>query len=163
MSNQFDDVSMDLAGRHTRRGALRLFGAVIAGAVAATFRLDKPDPAEASALACRRACQGLSGRDRIACLHQCTCEASGGEICAGTSICCPTGTRCHVTNATLPIGVNEKWFPPHLLGTLPIGINGTLPIGINGTLPIGINGDLISGRVTCVPTSNRILIAADRK
>src|SRR5688572_544891 len=96
MASNFDDISKGLASRASRRGALRLFGAAVVGAVAATFR---PGGASADgnlALKCNKACKRYSGQQRATCVRSCVCEGLGGEICGPSKICCPKGTRCGV-------------------------------------------------------------------
>ena len=97
MSNNFDDISKGLASRASRRGALRLFGAAVVGAVAATFR---PGGANAGNLAshCYKVCKRFSGQDRATCMRRCVCEGLGRELCGTSQICCPPGTRCQAIN-----------------------------------------------------------------
>jgi hypothetical protein len=99
MANKFDDFSRRLASTHTRRGALKLVGASLAGAAFAAFR---PKSSEATFDKCFDVCLGHGLFGFFTCVRACKCESLGREFCGvgPSAVCCPENTFCSITNGT---------------------------------------------------------------
>src|SRR4051794_16606203 len=96
MNNWFDNLAKRMAGRVSRREAIRNVGGA-AGGFLAMLGIEQPAAAD-GANECAHFCQQFPPGDRARCLAICKdCDRDPQRVCPGPNgglVCCPDGTFC---------------------------------------------------------------------
>src|SRR5262245_52063370 len=97
MNNIFDDLCRVLAEPMPRKRALKLIAGGLAGAIMAPFAFGQQAPPKPNAGANNNCGPNNCGNSQTCCCA--TLTTSGTKVCsnpktAGTTWCCPSGTKC---------------------------------------------------------------------